>query len=191
MPSNDATVVELFDTIRVLVADCTACAAALDPAVSDVSNADFWRRVYVRTSFSLLEGATARLSAFAESCRSNVDVHFTPVELEQLRGTSWNTSLLDRVELALRATAVVAYTSWLPRVPADIRRQFGKVKETRDRLTHPKSVADLNVSETDVAAAHEVTEWMGKQVADLMEAIPHTWARKIEERHKGSSKPPM
>ena len=179
-PNWAVAVMELFQTIELLVKDVNMCAAALDLARRGTTESEFWRRTYVRASFALFEGAIERLRVFAYSCRRNPEIEFSPVELEQLQGTSWRQPVIDQIEFALSAVARVTCVSWVPRVGRDVRRHFRVAKLTRDRLTHPRVLTDLAVVDSELQSVHEFSEWMGRQVADLSQAIPHTWPRQFD-----------
>lgn len=128
------------------------------------------RRNFIRAAAALIEGYA---HCFREMCEVGVATgagRLTPKEVQVIQAERSFDST-ERIKLTLRA----AYKSFqLPSGPDfgdEGWRHAQSLIDKRDRLMHPKSAEDLEVSDDLWANIHEGTKWLFKQCFGFMEQL--------------------
>jgi len=140
----------------------------------------FMRRAYVRSVFAAIEGNNFNMkqTAFEVSRRSGAD--FSEEEIGLLKEESYELNdkgeayaqakfiqLPKNVRFAFKAYAHAFQIDYELKVDDSGWMNFKEALELRHRLTHPKTVADINVTDADLAKVKGAEEWYARSVFDL------------------------
>ena len=157
---------EIRGMIRVLGQDCKEHYEAIQ-----ISNSQTHRRAYVRSVFAFIEGvlhrtkvATVRLGMLLGS----ISIH----ELVVLEGTQLEVNdkgdvnskplyppFLSNIKLTFRTFSKSIGSSFSLNVGGQGWQNLREAVKVRDRLMHPKEVADLQVSDAEIEATKEAFDW--------------------------------
>lgn len=139
---------------------------------------DFWRRTYIKTGFSMFEAMNEmmRQVAMAVACVrtesynmarliflgniSNRILKNGTIEMEELRAPFINYTAFILRSLAKECGTDATFFS-------DHRwERFQRVTKVRDRLTHPKTKADLIVTDDDLVLMRDAVDWYWHAIRD-------------------------
>jgi hypothetical protein len=161
----------------------TAVPADLREAHRELKEQDtpFRRRGYVRTVFACIDG-------FVAAMRQTAVLHpdkFDPEELILLRETAPVIGSKGKIsqirnKTSLRDALPFSFNSYMKAHGAQATLAGDKEWDNflegiriRDRVTHPKSAADFDVSDADLECMEHITEWlMNSTVEGMMEKTP-------------------
>ena len=140
--------------------------------------------MYVRNLFAMIEGVVFGSKQVALEAANRFGVALSAAEFAVCREETYSVDERGRVSvrpLFPRATANLRFAlSILPRAyKIDLRVDFdGKgwralesANVIRNRLVHPKSVANLEVSENELATIHDAEAWFRQQFTAIARAI--------------------
>ncbi len=136
-----------------------------------LGDSPFVARVFVRTIFSIFDGYAWYLKQRALEGAATAGVEFTPQELEiiheervktlQSGETKTVPSIVqtkENLKFAIRAYARVRRTE-APLPNNALPAEFHAVSDVRNRITHPKSAADFDISKAEANALGRLLEW--------------------------------
>jgi hypothetical protein len=160
-----------------LHADVTRARAGLgdDPT-------EYFRRQYIRAVFAELEGLTFSIKLLALAPESSPS--FSTAEMALLRGEQYRLSdtgdalvspafltLSSDMKFAIRSYAKsVGLTYQLP-VSEPGWSALLRAKKVRDRLMHPRSANDLQVTDDELECATQASEWFQKKFEELSDLM--------------------
>lgn len=148
---------------------------------SSEPNIQPWRRAYIRALFAYIEGITYRMKAQAFSAYTAGGAQYTREELAIILEESY--SLNDKGEVVTRSIfnsthknvrfAFNMYArAWGVIFILDCSdhkwASFKKAIGIRNRVTHPKTLADLNVSDEDMQILREGAYWYSRNSLELL-----------------------
>jgi hypothetical protein len=172
------------DAVRELKLVYTILRADLDAAGRGATEnpSAFHKRTLVRTCAALVEGLSYQLRRVTLASLQSTS-HLTPGELAILRETTYRLSDKGTVEerdnfqqtLAMLLFSLRVYAKnhgavFVPDTSDNGWSCLRKAMALRDRLMHPKSVADLTVSDEEGADFAAGIKWWDDAVADLLAA---------------------
>jgi hypothetical protein len=166
----------LLSIVQPLHEDVVRCTTMLDE-----EDSAFWRRALVRALFAELEGATHCMKQVAFISRFRSDANFSIpdkiVLLEQAyeldekgeaKAQSVKIKLTHNIRFAFKAFARAGCASYDLKVDGVGWQSLKKGIKIRDRLTHPKKVEDLNVSDQELEIILEALSWFTKSLEEVV-----------------------
>jgi hypothetical protein len=157
----EQAVESLLGLLLALSADVTMAQAARTQA-----DTPYARRVYVRTMFAAIEGLTFSIKQVTLAVSSLKKVVFSQEEIRLLGDKSrpsWHENLRDTMRLYARALN--------PTYQPKFSHGWGCLRtanKIRDRITHPKNVAALEISDQEMATIDKGNEWYFKTAKELL-----------------------
>lgn len=136
-----------------------------------LGDSQFARRAYVRTVFSAMDGTLNGLSAMLLSFPQAQllldqptitllrEVTYELADDGTVRERNRYVSFLPKVRLVLRAVFTIGAAKVTPDYSLVGWRAMREAEEVRNRLTHPRSVQELNVSNADIEQLHLAKNW--------------------------------
>ena len=168
MKDNCVSIDEFWDLVISLKNDASRCLREIDETPEeDVVGQEFWRRMYARAVFALIETATYRMTYHAYMARERPGVRFTPEELERLMNAyhfneqpdasvpvfTTRKQFLDDIEFAFRAFARVHEAAYLLPIHrrdwvlmkgiARLREGFQYCRTREEAVVYPENVDTL------------------------------------------------
>lgn len=141
----------------------------------------FAHRTLLRTHFAVVEGITFLLRQVALA--SEDSGLFTPAEISVLREETYHLdkkgevetcqnfhTLLPSILFTMRCYARLHGARFQPDTSNHGWSCMQRYKKLRDRLTHPKSSVDLELSESELSDAMEAAEWFKRTLLKLFTA---------------------
>ncbi len=167
---------ELKKTFKILAEDVEE-----SRAYGEQNPTPFAHRTLLRTHFALIEGMTYRFRQVAlAAAKYGI---FNPAEIALLREESYHLNdksqvetrdnwlrLLPSIIFSMRYYARVHGAPFEPDTGDNGWASMRKYKKLRDRLTHPKSSADLELSGSELEIATKAATWFKATVQDLLKA---------------------
>lgn len=159
---------DALDKLKHTYAVLSSDLAAAVTLANELDN-QFARRTLVRTLFAFIEGMTHQLASVAIASAPLELGIFSADELAILRDEQGHRQRFrDRIKTVLRLYARIHGATFEPEMDAGWTA-LCKANDLRDRLTHPKGAASLQVSKEDcrntIAAA---SQWYQVTVAALL-----------------------
>ncbi len=161
--------------------------------VEDVKTAEeklddqqYSRRVYVRTLFAMIEGVTyaMKLALFVIARNFGKPGDINVPELVILKGSTFDLNdkgevrekekhfrIKDNLKFTVKSVNRVLGSSINLGVDTQDWANFVKTVKIRNNVTHPKSLADLVISDKDLACIRSVNSWFKEIVAAMMVAL--------------------
>src|ERR1044072_7342850 len=85
MYDSTVSLEEFWNVVKRLNGDASRCMMSLEETPEeDEEGRSFWRRMYARAVFAVIDGATYRMTYHAYAARGRRDVVFSPSELDRL-----------------------------------------------------------------------------------------------------------
>jgi hypothetical protein len=144
----------------------------------------FDRRNLVRSTFAAGEGITWALKRYALQREVQGHFSFPPGDRALLSEMNYELDASGHVNerparLTLKANIRFAVSAFVRanHLPFDLTTDggeweaFGKAIKIRDRLMHPKSLADIHVSDEELAVVQESIEWWVRTIDTLYRSV--------------------
>lgn len=167
---------ELQDFNQESAKDLAECGKSLQENPSSL----FWRRMSVRCFAAHIEGITFLMKQAALELHPMMRVEFTVGEIAFLKEISFELNEKGEVEerqrfarfvenfrFACLAYARANHSSHKLSFDDDGFRCFRNTVKIRDRLMHPKSKDDLNISDEEDRANRKAWEWYQRNLLEL------------------------
>jgi len=163
------------DFFDVLVADCREAAEIWGKECTPYS-----RRAYVKAVFSFIDGNTYRLNQLWLDCHQAGVFALTKLQINKLHGYKFGengrklplkSSILDSVKLSF---SVPSKARGIDNPLNTIGNEWCIFKEAvriRNRLTHPKSVNDLEVSLDEIKIIESACDFYRQSTRALMQSL--------------------
>lgn len=131
------------------------------------------RRNFVRAAASLVEGYS---SCFREMCQVGLETGPGTLSKKEVKVLKSERSFgsVERIKLSARAAFKLFGLPSPPDFGASGWRQAQTFLEKRDRLMHPKSAQDLEISDESWADIYDGTVWLLQQLFGFMGQIAKT-----------------
>lgn len=134
------------------------------------SESNHWRRNFVRVSASLIEGYAHCLSEMCAVSFECVAPEISKREAEVIRSErSFNAN--ERIKLTLRAAYKLFELQPAPKFGGHEWLRAQHILETRHRLMHPKTPADLEISSELWLELRDDVTWLVEQFFNLIAAL--------------------
>lgn len=165
--------------------------------VSDYSNTD--RRLIVRSTFSFIEGMLFQLKQLSLVAAAEKKRPLLPEEIAMAKEVDYE---LDesgaikpvKAKLRFKGNFRFAFKLFIKSNALDQKfmpdlggREWNKLVNAlkiRDRITHPKSESDLNISDEEIQNALLVYDWVYAQIFLI---VGRSLAKAIRDRNKANS----
>jgi hypothetical protein len=159
---------ELLDLFRVLNDDVTK---SLDELGSDPNN-QFKRRTVVHFFFALIEGETFRKKQWARVVYEKIGLsNFSERHIAWLKEETYGQKFPrfeDNFKFAFQAMSAVVGIEFDLNLGHDPRWQsFRMALEIRNRITHPKHVHDMTISDEEIVHVTKAFYWFSEKTRDL------------------------
>jgi hypothetical protein len=144
----------------------------------------FWRRTLVRALFAYIEGSSYRLKQVAPPVAEYNSVALSKAETALLTEESYD--LNDKGEAIIKKAKLrtaenllfsVKIVSKAAKSTYEIDKStegWSAFKETikiRDRITHPKSTEELNISDNELKVIMKTMTWFAASINNLLETL--------------------
>jgi hypothetical protein len=140
----------------------------------------FMRRAYVRSVFAAIEGNTFNMKQTALLVGRRAGADFSEEDIALLKEESYDLNdkgeaysqtkfiqLPKNVRFAFKTYAHAFQVNFELKVDDKGWMNFKEALDLRHRLTHPKSVTDINVTDADLTKVKVAEEWYARNVYDL------------------------
>jgi hypothetical protein len=167
---------EFKATVSVLHSDVVTCSERLNKE----GGGQYWRRALVRAFFAKVEGVIYCMKRIAYSCRFQPGVEFSDGELMVLIEKTYQpndkgevdeqrmqTSMKNNIKFAFRAYARAHLADYKLNVGDNGWNDFRNSLAVRDRLTHPKEVRNLEVSDEELKCLQRAFDWFSECTAEV------------------------
>lgn len=156
----------------------------------EVADTQATRRDLIRTMFAAIEGYVWEYRAFVKSIVNDIGT-IPPIMELALTETSYSVNDQGRLEEHIRpipVTSMIRLVTKLaeehcPELKTDFSNAgWSNLKQTikiRNRITHPKSASDLEVTPEDIAISQAGFFWLLALIADVMEATKNASANHL------------
>jgi hypothetical protein len=182
MQDNAISLQEFWGVVKCLNGDASRCIAALAEKPEDEEERAFWRRMYARAVFALIDGTTYRMTFHAYAARGRRDVAFSLEEQTRLEraydfdedqevvATFSSAQMLDDLRFAFNVFARVHYSDYV--LPTH-DPNWALVKEIaliREALQYPREALELEVDEGNLDALVGGLRWLVERMVELLES---------------------
>jgi hypothetical protein len=167
---------DLGQMLSLLFDDVKQCKVQLE-----TEDSQFGRRVYVRTVFALIEGLTFQMKQIVLKMHDELNLGYPTAELALLKEEAYELNdkgeayvqskflqLPKNVRFAFKVFARTFEVDYQLDVGSDVWASFKDAIEIRNRLTHPKLVNDLHVSDEQMVIVRRVEKWYAVSVHTLL-----------------------
>jgi len=147
-------------------------------------NKQYWRRIYVRTVFAFIESECFGIKQFTLKLinKSTLESQFSPGEIFLLKEKTFNLNNKGKIEeknLHLKTESNLKFTfNSAAKLTFDFNlnvsdvgwESFKKALEIRHRVTHPKKLASLIISDKEMNITKKALDWFLDSVGMLYDA---------------------
>jgi hypothetical protein len=168
---------ELWDEVQILVGATSSKDQPSPTLITDHKQ----RRGFVRAVFAYIEGMAYRLKQFVlVTHKSALDQGEQMICAESAFELDSQGNVERRsARLRFSPNLRFALTICPKAVGSHYRTDFGdggwdatrNAAKTRDRLVHPKRVADLSVSDAEMAEAYKAAKWVDAEIDRILKAV--------------------
>jgi len=170
--------------VGVLNQDVCRCYGQLENAVSD-EDYKFWARVTTRSVFAAISGMCEYFSAQAFTAETNKAVtgKISLGKLSVLAGESYFVNdngeirpkpirirFWDQVMFSLNSYAEAQCVSYRAKKDTPGWQSLKRAVTTRDKITHPKDAAALEMTKADVAEVKAALNWFLNELTEILRA---------------------
>ena len=196
---------EFWNVFTNLNGDVSRCMAALEETPEeDVEGRAFWRRMYARAVFAVIDGATYRMTFHAHAARARRDVTFSLDELTRLEkaydfdedqeefvSTFSKSQMLDNIRFAFNAFARVHYSDYVLPINDPDWVIIKEVARMRDALQYPRVPEETEVYEENVDTLVRGLLWFVERLMELLKDSGDRLQEKIAEWESGEDETVM
>ena len=174
---------EFWNVVKRLNGDASRCMMSLEETPEeDEEGKAFWRRMYARAVFALVDGATYRMTYHAYAARARSGVTFSLAELgrleksydfdedqEEVVATFSRARMLDQIKFAFNAFARVHYSDYVLPTNDPAWILIKEIARVKDSLQYPRSPQETEVYEENIDALAEGLLWFVERMVELIE----------------------
>jgi hypothetical protein len=183
MKDNCISLEEFWSLVIRLNQDAKRCSIALDDtAADDEEGKSFWRRMYARAVFALIDGATYRMMFHAYAARERPGVGFSAAELKRLEeaydfdedrapvATFCRQQTLDDIRFAFEAFARVHSAAYVLPVHDSSWVLIKEIARIRQGLQFCRTVEEIEVYEENVETILYGLQFFVECMVELLES---------------------
>lgn len=159
----DAAFENYFELSKILQADMNALLDCED-------DTQHWRRNFIRASVSLIEGYAHCLRDMCAVSFECISPKITKKEAEVLKSEK-GFDANDRIKLTLRAAYKLFELAPAPNFGGNEWSRTKKVLNKRHLLMHPKTPADLHISDDQWKEIREDVAWLLEQLFNIFSLL--------------------
>jgi len=205
MYDNTVSLEEFWNVVTRLNGDVSRCMAALEETPEeDEEGRAFWRRMYARAVFAVIDGATYRMTFHAHAARERRDVTFSLDELSRLEkaydfdedqeefvSTFSKSQMLDNIRFAFNAFARVHYSDYVLPINDPDWVIIKEVARMRDALRYPRAPEETQVYEENIDTLVQGLLWFVERMVELIEDSRDRFKEKVAEWESGEDETVM
>lgn len=178
---------EFWSVVVYLNQDVTRCMAGLyETAEGDAESKSFWRRLYSRAIFALIDSAVYGLTFHAYLARNRPDVTFSLEEITRLetaydldedseRPGTWSRALtLDDIRFAFSVFARVHYCDYILPIHEPGWNLVKDMLRIRNVLDYAREPNELEVYDENIESLEEGTGWLVRCCLDCFKECAKT-----------------
>jgi hypothetical protein len=167
----------------------------------DGTNLQFWRRTYIKTLFSYIEGITfqyKRIVLEMSSLSFLTEIEFSDGEKCLLKEESYSVnnkgeisiikSKIKTEENLLFCFNMIAKGCGSQSLINKSSKDWGNfitALKIRHRITHPKNITDIEVTDKEILIVAEVAAWFSKQTENIGELITE-YGENLDNKFQGN-----
>jgi hypothetical protein len=198
MNNKAVSLVQFWEVVSLLNSDAQRCMERLDETPKeDQEGRAFWRRMYARAVFALVDGATYRMMYHAYVARDRRDVTFSLDELTRLEKyydfdqdqeasvTFSQNKMLETIRFAFNAFARVHYSDYILPLHDPNWILLQGVARIKEGLQYPKDARELEVSGENIEVLAAGLLWFVNQMLDLLEKCQKDAEAKLAQYESG------
>jgi len=183
MNDDNVSLDEFWGLVIRLNGDAARCINALHEAPEDDEAArSFWRRMYARAVFALIDGATYRMMFHAYAARDRREVTFSIDELLRLEkyydfdedreavATFNKTLMLEDIKFAFNAFARVHYSDYIIPTHDPSWILIKEIARIREGLQYPRTPSEVEVYEENIDELVQGLLWFVERMVELLES---------------------
>lgn len=180
---NYVSLEEFWNVVIRLNADVKRCMTMLDATPeSDTEGRSFWRLMYARAVFALIDGAVYGMMFQAFAGRNRPDVTFSFEELTRLetaydfdedvepRATGGSTQMLDDIRFAINGIARVHYSDYIIPIHEPSWILVKEIARIRTTLQYPRERGELEVHEENIDTLIMGLSWLLERIVDVFKS---------------------
>src|SRR2546423_886508 len=205
MIDSTVSLEEFWNVVTRLNGDVSRCMAALEETPEeDEEGRAFWRRMYARAVFAVIDGATYRMTFHAHAARERRDVTFSLDELSRLEkaydfdedqeefvSTFSKSQMLDDIKFAFNAFARVHYSDYVLPINDPDWVLIKEIARMRDALRYPRAPEETEVYEENIDTLAEGLLWFVERMVELIEDSRDRFKEKVAEWESGEDETVM
>ena len=205
MIDNTVSLEEFWNVFMNLNGDASRCMAALEETPEeDEEGRAFWRRMYARAVFAVIDGATYRMTFHAHAARARRDVTFSLDELTRLEkaydfdedqeefvSTFSKSQMLDDIKFAFNAFARVHYSDYVLPINDPGWILIKEIARMRDALRYPRAPEETQVYEENIDTLVQGLLWFVERMVELIEDSRDRFVEKVAEWESGEDETVM
>lgn len=130
----------------------------------------FAHRTLIRTFFALVEGLSYQLRRYALTYADHDASLLSPQEIDKLKEVKSFLPTLQGVIFSIRCFAKVHHAQFEPDCDCAGWQAMQTTVEIRNALTHPKSIAGLEVQESQIEIEEQAAVWWKNTVTQMLES---------------------
>ena len=183
MNDNTVSLEEFWSLVKALNGDVERCMTALhETPEDDAAGKQFWRRMYARAVFAMIDGATYRMMFHAYAARDRRDVTFSLDELMKLESyydfdedqeavtTFSKTQMLDSIRFAFNAFARVHYSDYILPIHDQSWILVKEMAYLRECWQYPREVQGIEVYEENIDTLVAGLLWLVERLLELLKS---------------------
>lgn len=183
MKDNAISLEEFWSLVKRLNGDAKRCLIALhETPTDDEEGKSFWRRMYARAVFALIDGATYRMMYHAYAATGRPGVTFSADELTRLEmaydfdedrepvATFGKTQTLDNIQFAFDAFARVHEAAYILPIHDQDWILIKEIALIRQNLQYCREAQELEVDAGNVEVLLYGLQWFVERMVDLLES---------------------
>jgi hypothetical protein len=185
----------ILDAIKELTRMSTILTRDIEMCIKAFSTEDsqFWRRTIIRTTFALIEGNTFRMKQLVFTLNktkllSNAEIALLNEEAYDLneKGEAYvqtkYINITRNIKFAFQVFARAFGSNYSLKVDDNGWDCFRKSLKVRDRLTHPKKIGDLDVTEQEVNDILIALQWYKLNFDQVLGMVETNIISELERR---------
>jgi len=183
MYDSTVSLEEFWNVVKRLNGDASRCMMSLEETPEeDEEGRSFWRRMYARAVFAVIDGATYRMTYHAYAARGRRDVVFSPGELDRLEksydfdedqeevlATFSRARMLDNIKFAFNAFARVHYSDYVLSINDPAWALLKEIARMKDSLQYPRAPEETEVYDEQIDTLVEGLLWFVERMVEVIE----------------------
>jgi hypothetical protein len=185
-----------LESVEILYSDLEYCRQMLKE-----NNSQFWRRTYVRNFFATIEGMINSWKTIALLRHFEGSVVFSPAEIMFLEEKEYRLEETGKIrvspgKLSTLSNLRFGFASYAKAFGVEYKldcsvvgwEKFKDAQRIRDRVTHPKTSTELNISDQEIQTIKSAVAWLGDSREELQGLVFAKLTEKTERYQENIEK---